>query len=565
MNKIRTSLEIAGRWIGGHKKLSVAIVAAVVLGGLWAASRSSGSEDAYVFGVVRRGDIVSTVTGSGQVEALDRVDLKSEVSGDVTRVYVKPGDVVRKGDLLAFVDDSDARKEVANAELAVANAEISYKAAQKKHADQADSSQVSDLKLAYEAGYTAISGAFIDMPAILLDVGNVFYDPERSPYFSDYQVILYAGSAGAGYRSQAGVLFDAARKAYDAQFSRYKSLTVDSDPKEIEGFLTDANDILRKLSAALSATYSAVDYVNTAHASSGSKSDALQAIASDKSKLNSYLSSVNSHLSAVSKAITGIESAKDSRSETEVALKSAELKLSEARDSLDKAKKKLSNHAIRSTIDGTVAKVDVEAGKSITANAAVATIVSDQKVVTIVLNEIDAAKVATGQKATLTFDAVDGLVANGVVSEVDLLGTVTQGVVSYSMKISFDVEDPRIKPGMTTNASIAIASKDGVLTVSSSAIKSMGGRSYVEAVGRDAAISRAFIETGVSSDDLTEVISGLAEGDRYVVRTISVSSANRSTGAANQTLFGGGTVRATTGGTSRGAGGAQGQPFVMPR
>ena len=60
--------------------------------------------------------------------------------------------------------------------------------------------------------------------------------------------------------------------------------------------------------------------------------------------------------------------------------------------------------------------------------------------------------IKVGDKATLTFDAVTDLSISGQVAEIDTVGTVSQGVVSYALKIAFDTQDTRVKPGMTVSA-----------------------------------------------------------------------------------------------------------------
>ena len=96
------------------------------------------------------------------------------------------------------------------------------------------------------------------------------------------------------------------------------------------------------------------------------------------------------------------------------------------------------------------------------------------------MNEVDVAKIKVGQKTTLTFDAIDGLSIAGEVIDIDAVGTVTQGVVNYNVKIGFDTQDERIKPGMSVSATIIIEVKQDVLLIPNSAIKSAGEAYYVE-------------------------------------------------------------------------------------
>jgi HlyD family secretion protein len=70
-----------------------------------------------------------------------------------------------------------------------------------------------------------------------------------------------------------------------------------------------------------------------------------------------------------------------------------------------------------------------------------------------------------GQKVTMTFDAIPDLTMTGTVAEIDTLGTVTQGVVSYTVKIAFDTDNTDVKPGMTVSAMIITNTKIDVCKV----------------------------------------------------------------------------------------------------
>jgi multidrug efflux pump subunit AcrA (membrane-fusion protein) len=57
---------------------------------------------------------------------------------------------------------------------------------------------------------------------------------------------------------------------------------------------------------------------------------------------------------------------------------------------------------------------------------------------------------------------------------------MNQGVVTYGVEITLDNQDPRIKPGMSVSAEIITNTKENVLTIPNSAIKTKGKVSYVE-------------------------------------------------------------------------------------
>ncbi len=67
-----------------------------------------------------------TVTADGVVKPIDRIEVKSKASGQIEELPVEQGDFVRKGDLIARLDQKDERAEVAKAqaELDIARAEL---------------------------------------------------------------------------------------------------------------------------------------------------------------------------------------------------------------------------------------------------------------------------------------------------------------------------------------------------------------------------------------------------------------------------------------------------------
>ena len=73
--------------------------------------------------------IVST-SGSGHVSAENQLDLTPDVSGAVTKVFVKEGQEVKAGDPIIQIDNRDALKTVRSAQQSVRDAQISLESAQ---------------------------------------------------------------------------------------------------------------------------------------------------------------------------------------------------------------------------------------------------------------------------------------------------------------------------------------------------------------------------------------------------------------------------------------------------
>lgn len=249
-------------------------------------------------------------------------------------------------------------------------------------------------------------------------------------------------------------------------------------------------------------------------------------------------------------------------------IRSAAASLTSAKNQLTSAQLNYDKNIIISPIDGQIAQVNITLGSDTSASSAAnvgtaaITVITQQKIAIIQLNEVDTAKIKVGQDTDLTLDALSDLKIKGKISEIAGVGVATQGVVNYNVKISFDTQDERIKPGMSISALITTSQKDNVLLLSNEAIKSSGDQSYVEIlpgyenktntrgpVTSTVASIRKYIEIGEVNDTETEIISGLNEGEIVILRKVASSATTGTTQAGG--LFGG--SRTTGGSTGSGA------------
>ncbi|WP_248423940.1 efflux RND transporter periplasmic adaptor subunit [Escherichia coli] len=90
----------------------------------------------YVTAPVRKGDIENSVLAIGRIDAIERVNVGAQVSGQVKSLKVKQGDYVTKGQLIAEIDDLPQRNDLRNAEAALSEvkAELQSKQALLKQA-----------------------------------------------------------------------------------------------------------------------------------------------------------------------------------------------------------------------------------------------------------------------------------------------------------------------------------------------------------------------------------------------------------------------------------------------
>jgi multidrug efflux pump subunit AcrA (membrane-fusion protein) len=166
--------------------------------------------------------------------------------------------------------------------------------------------------------------------------------------------------------------------------------------------------------------------------------------------------------------------------------------------------------------------------------------------VSINLTEIDVPKVKIGDRATVTFDSQPDKTFTGKVISIDTTGSVSSGVTTYPTVIRLDTDASTILPNMAASASIITNTKDNVIMVPSASVLTGTDGNQTVRIMKNGAVQTVTVQTGLSSDTQTEILSGVTEKD--VVVTSVTQATTTATGATTSpfSMFGG----ARTGGSS---------------
>ncbi len=105
---------------------------------------------------------------------------------------------------------------------------------------------------------------------------------------------------------------------------------------------------------------------------------------------------------------------------------------------------------------GTVETLDINAGEYVMPGALVLHLAdtSTWQVQTTDLTELNIASVQPGNPVTLTFDAIPGLQLMGKVTSIQPYGVSKQGDIDYTVVVTPDQQDPRLRWNMTAKVSI---------------------------------------------------------------------------------------------------------------
>lgn len=87
------------------------------------ASCSDGAQVTYTKDKVTRGDISTSITATGTIEPVTKVEVGTQVSGIISKIYVDYNSVVKKGQVIAELDKTNLLSELASAKSQLANAQ----------------------------------------------------------------------------------------------------------------------------------------------------------------------------------------------------------------------------------------------------------------------------------------------------------------------------------------------------------------------------------------------------------------------------------------------------------
>lgn len=135
----------------------------------------------------------------------------------------------------------------------------------------------------------------------------------------------------------------------------------------------------------------------------------------------------------------------------------------------------------------------------------------NKRKVMLTVNEYDISQIKKGQKVEIQVEAIKDTIFHGEVVKIASLAHKDHQSEKkvFDIEVEMDKYDSRLKPGMSTKCDILVNRAENVLQIPIDAITQREGKKGVvtgEGKFRE-------IEVGISNDDFTEVVSGLAEGE----------------------------------------------------
>jgi multidrug efflux pump subunit AcrA (membrane-fusion protein) len=474
-----------------------AIVAAFLVVG--PSSQSATTQSRTV--TVAEGVVQSTVSGSGNLQAVSQLNLGFKTSGVVDHIYVTQGEHVSSGQLLATLNPQSAEVSLEQAKATLEAAEAS-------------------LAQEEESGGETTAGAGAAKASTAAMANTAAFNGPTGPSGS-------SGSTGTT-TTPAGAPIATTTTTTSAAITTRPAVTTATKSTAAPRTVTSTE---RSTTVEKTKQSAATRDANLASARAAVKSDKLAVQGAEQSVADTKLyapgsGTIVSLSGEVGETVSGGGTSKASSSTAS----------SSAGGSSSAAGAGAATTSRAATTSGSSSSGSGSSSTSSTAFAVLSDLSAMQLVVPLSESEIPSVKV--GQPATITIEALEGRKLAAEVVSVATLSTSNSGVVSYDVTFQLDQLTAGLKPGMSASAEVVVKQAEGV-NVPTTAI-SGGSVTVIEGEKR----VRRTVLTGLAGNSSTIILNGLKAGERVSLPITSTSSATSLTsklgGRTGSGLGGGG-------------------------
>lgn len=190
-----------------------------------------------------------------------------------------------------------------------------------------------------------------------------------------------------------------------------------------------------------------------------------------------------------------------------------------------------------SPIDGEVIVATTLSGQTVSANDAVI-VLSDHLIVRAQVDETDIGKITNNMKTSITLDAYPDTKIKASVEHIYYESKTVNNVTIYEVDLLPEEVPPFFRSGMNASVDFMVQDKKNILTIPvDAAYKNGNAESYVllkQANGKGPL--KTYVKLGITDDKNIEVISGISENDRIIVKSKRYSLPKSSTAGSNPFL-----------------------------
>ncbi len=453
--------------------------------------------------MVKRGDIQSTLTYSGSVQASLQINVVPKISGRIEKLNVGVGSLVKAGDVIAELDTSALEPQMEQAQAAVTAAET--KLEQMKAGPRAETIAQARANLAAaEAKLAAIKDG--PRPETVAQA-KANLDAARAKLAQ-----LQAGPTPEQIKAAQLAVDQAKNALYAAQVQKDGAC----NPRNPDFMCKSAQSSAFAAETAVEQAQQQLKIL-TSPPTKETLDQAQAAVDAAQQQYNLAQHPYTDH--DVAQAQAAVEAA---RAQLELAekpftdqdLKLAQIAVDQAKAGLDVVRMQIDDAKVTSPIDGVVAQKMLDQGAMASPATPIVSIVSKNVEVDVNVEEGKLGLIQQGQKATVLVPAFPGVpFAASVVGDPPVVDPRSRTAV-----VRLSAEDPKaqLKPGMYAQVTIQVKPQHGVLVVPVSALINDNGKTEVYLV-QNGVVKVQPVTVGVEDQNNAEITEGLNEGQVVVV------------------------------------------------
>lgn len=432
------------------------------------------------------GNIESTVSYNGDIKSVSTGSVTPEASGTVATISAEVGDLVKAGQVLMTIDDSNYRNSLRQAEAAYKQAEAGH--AQAKASISQSETALKSAEAAYaqaEAGYNQAKAGYDSAVAAYENIKN-----------------------GSTVQSEISMnqALTSAQNAYDNALDNYNRQKALFDIGAISQVALDS------AKTALDNAKLALDTAKQ-NAQLNSGVTVPQSIAAAEAGVNQAKAAMEQAQAGKMQAQAGVEQAKSSRKQIDATIEQAKAGMEQAKVAVSMAQEALANCKVKAPISGYIASKNVVIGQTAAQGMEAFSIKNpDMLEVEIKVTEAVIGSLGVGTKAKINVKSAGIENIDGVVAALGETKDAMTGM--YVVKVSIPSEE-NIKDGMIAEVVLTTGAAKDVIIIPQDSIFVTDEESYVYVAEGDRAVKKV-ITTGLTNETYAEVISGLAEGDAVI-------------------------------------------------
>lgn len=553
------------------KLLMYLILVTVCITSMLAGCSSGPVTEQQILAVVQRGDMAVAVHVDGNIEMPEALSLYFDTtmftppySARIRKIYVKKGDLVHAGTLLAKLDDTGQELAVENSQYALETAinnvvQQTCCGAGRFPTFYADSvalmryeyavQEMTAAKELLSANEYAEAAEQITLAKSDIDGTQSYYtNPDYKQLRIEYNDLDQAVESSQDFATavdRLGSELDII-SGLQQQLAAGQYAGVSDSIDDLLTKMSDTHTVVKRIThlpdnGMFPDTATAYTVVSELESSMDTLRELADAKEFDQVKFSERLSMARHDLELSTKILE--QNMSSNRLGLNVkTLRDYNIAIQNAVINLQRAKQALLKTELIAPFDGRVVDINLQDGDMISQRYAVTGAPIDSYILRLVntgnvrmaglVDDIDVVKIKEGQPADVYVDGLPGKVFKGTVSfistygpietrSIPYYGSLQSTLATYRVEVALDPADAQfLSAGQTAGAELQIDKHTNVLSVPNSALMGKAGEYYIRVLTDEKTniIEQRAVTIGLQNESSTEIISGLTEGEKVVLQ-----------------------------------------------